>query len=226
VACVSIVDPSRPYYCFECQPACERNPSACLKTNVLITGTLSPLQTYDDNYCSYSTLTRSDGFIIRINECYFVPKQDEKNIDRSLISPEYDILFVERLWFDDFGIGQASGFYYIRPNETFHEPNRKFFPNEVFRFPSSNDPLPISSIVRPCFVLDIGTYCKGKPISDNSNRVLSNDLFICEYRVDKAARTFTRLSRARHFGINIKSYCFDNYLEKLIIKRDYQVCIE
>ncbi|CAF1039536.1 unnamed protein product [Rotaria sordida] len=222
VACVSIVDSSRPYYCFECRPACEHNPSACLKTNVIIAATLSPLQTYDDNHSSYSTLTRSDGFIIRINECYFVPKQDEKNIDRSLTSPEYDILFVERLWIDDYGIGQASGFYYIRPNETFHEPNRKFFPNEVFRFPSSNDPLPISSIVRPCFVLDIGTYCKGKPISDNSSRVLSSDLFICEYRVDKSARTFTRLLKSRHYGINTKSYCFDNYVERLSIKRDYQ----
>ncbi|CAF4678508.1 unnamed protein product [Rotaria sp. Silwood1] len=222
VACVSIVDSSRPYYCFECQPACEYNPSACLKTNVIIAATLSPLQTYDDNHSSYSTLTRSDGFIIRINESYFVPKQDEKNIDRSLTSPEYDILFVERLWIDDYGNGQASGYYYIRPNETFHEPNRKFFPNEVFRFPSSNDPLPISSIVRPCFVMDIGTYCKGKPISDNSSRVLSSDLFICEYRVDKSARTFTRLLKARHLGTNTKSYCFDNYVEKLSIKRDYQ----
>ncbi|CAM4952280.1 unnamed protein product [Rotaria socialis] len=222
VACVSIVDSSRPYYCFECQPACEHNPSACLKTNVMIAATLSPLQTYDDNHSSFSALTRSDGFIIRINECYFVPKQDENNIDRSLASPEYDILFIERLWIDDYGIGQASGFYYIRPNETFHEPNRKFFPYEVFRFPSSNDPLPISSVVRPCFVLDIGTYCKGKPISDNSSRVLPSDLFICEYRVDKLARTFTRLLKSRHFGINTKSYCFDNYVEKLSIKREYQ----
>ncbi len=115
-----------------------------MKTNVLIAATLSPSQTYDDNHNSYSTLTRPDGFIIRINECYFVPKQDETNIDRSLTSPEYDILFVERLWLDDDGNGQVSGFYYIRPNETFHEPTRKFFPNEVFRFPTSNDPLPIN----------------------------------------------------------------------------------
>ncbi|CAF1484599.1 unnamed protein product, partial [Rotaria magnacalcarata] len=222
VACVSIVDSSRPYYCFECQPACEHNPSACLKANVMIAATLSPLQTYDDNHSSFSALTRSDGFIVRINECYFVPKQDENNIDRALVSPEYDILFIERLWIDDYGIGQASGFYYIRPNETFHEPNRKFFPYEVFRFPSSNDPLPISVVVRPCFVLDIGTYCKGKPISDNSSRVLPSDLFICEYRVDKLARTFTRLLKSKHFGINTKSYCFDNYVEKLSIKREYQ----
>lgn len=191
--------------------------------NVLIAATLAPLQTYDDNHTSYSTMTRSDGFVIRVNECYFVPKQDKKNIDRSLTSPEYDILCVERLWIDDDAIAQASGFYYIRPNETFHEPTRKFFPNEVFRFPTSNDPVPASCFVRPCFVFDIKTYTKGKPISDNSSRVLPSDIFICEYRVDKTARTFTRLVKSRQLGVNTKPYCFDNYVEKPVIKRDYQV---
>jgi hypothetical protein len=191
--------------------------------NVIIPGSLAPTQTFDDNHQSYSTLTRDDGFIIRINECYFVPKQNEKNIDHMLTSPHYDILFVERLWLDDYAVGQAAGFYYIRPNETFHEPKRKFFHNEVFRFPSSNDPLPISCFVRPCYVLDMGMYCRGKPISDNSSRVLSSDLFICEYRVDKLARTFTRVAKSRHFAVNTKPYCFDAYMEKLTIKRDYQV---
>lgn len=80
-------------------------------------------------------------------------------------------------------------------------------------------------MVRPCFVLDIRTYCKGKPISDNSSRVLLSDIFICEYRVDKLARTFMRLIKSKHLGINTKSYCFDNYVEKLTLKRDYQVNI-
>ena len=191
--------------------------------NVLIPATLAPLQTYDDNHPSYSTLTRGDGFVIRVNECYFVPKQDKQNIDRSLTSPEYDILCVERLWIDDDAIAQAAGFYYIRPNETFHEPTRKFFPNEVFRFPTSNDPVPINCFVRPCFVFDIKTYTKGKPISDNSSRVLTSDIFICEYRVDKTARTFTRLAKSRQLTINTKSYCFDNYIDKPVVKRDYQV---
>ena len=204
---------------------CEQRPTECLKTNVMIAATLAPLQTFDDHHQSYSTLTREDGFIIRINECYFVPKQQIKNIDVNLTSPQYDILYVERLWNDDYGVGQAAGFYYIRPNETFHEPNRKFFYNEVFRFPSSNDPLPISCFVRPCYVFDIATYCKGKPISDNSSRVLSSDLFICENRVDKTARTFSRLAKSRYFAINSKTYCFDSYVEKLVVKRDYQVSI-
>lgn len=74
--------------------------------------------------------------------------------------------------------------------------------------------------------MDIGTYCKGKPITDNSSHVLPSDLFICEYRVDKTARTFTRLTKSKYLIINTKSYCFDNYIEKLSIKRDYQVSKE
>jgi hypothetical protein len=195
---------------------------ACLKTHVMIKASLSPVQHFDDSYQSYSTLTRDDGFVIRINESYFVPKQNEANIDLNLTSPQYDILYVERLWIDDYGAGQAAGYYYIRPNETFHEPHRKFYCNEVFRFPSSNDPLPISCFVRPCFVLDMGTYCKGKPISDNSSRILSSDLFVCEFRVDKSARNFSRLIRSRNLIVNTKPHCFDIYVEKLVIKRDYQ----
>ena len=60
-ACVTITDPSQPHYCFECHPICEENPLSCLKTNVLIPTT--PIS--NDNHPSYSTITRSDGFIIR-----------------------------------------------------------------------------------------------------------------------------------------------------------------
>jgi hypothetical protein len=168
-----------------------------------------------DNQLFYSTFTRSDGLLIRINECYIVKKQDE-NIG-------YDIFSIERLWIDDNQIGRASGFYYLRSYETFHEVNRKFFSNEIFRFPSTNDSIEINSIIRPCYVFDIGTFCKGKPIPEYTSRILPMDLFVCEYRVDKSARTFTRLPKSKHITINTKAYCFDNYIEKLSIKRDYQV---
>ncbi len=172
-----------------------------------------------DNQSSYSTITRADGFIVRINECYLVKKQEE-----NVTSMEYDIFSIERLWIDERNVGRASGFYYLRPQETFHEVNRKFYSNEIFRFPSTNDSIEIESIIRPCYVLDTGTYCKGKPIAEYASRLLSTDLFICEFRVDKLARTFTRLPKSKQIGINTKSYCFDNYIEKLSIKRDFQVC--
>ncbi|CAF5060181.1 unnamed protein product, partial [Rotaria sp. Silwood1] len=218
VSCVTIVNSSRPYYCFECHPMCEENSLLCLKTNVRIP-IVQSIQIFHDNYPSYSTITRSDGFIIRINECYIVRKQD-KNLSLS----KYDLFFIERLWIDNNNVIQASGFYYLHSYETFHEVNRKFFSNEVFRFPSINDSININSIIRPCYILDTGTYCKGKPICEYSSRILTTDLFICEYRVDKSAKIFTRLPKSKHNICNMKSYCFDNYIEKLTIKREYQVC--
>ncbi|CAF3928679.1 unnamed protein product [Rotaria magnacalcarata] len=196
---------------------CEQNPSLCSKTNVRIPLLQSSIQISHDNYPSYSTITRSDGFIIRINECYFIEKHEES----SSLS-QHDIFFIERLWIDDNNTELASGFYYLRSYETFHEANRKFFCNELFRFPAVNDSIEINSIVRPCYVLDTGTYCKGKPMCEYSSRILATDLFICEYRVDKLARIFTRLPKSKHAPCNMKSYCFDNYIEKLSIKRDYQ----
>lgn len=223
VACVTINDPTRPFFCFECDPSCEYSTKLCQKVNVFIQSSLSPCLTFDDSYSSYSTLTRPDGFIVRTNESYFVHKQNIKNLDPNVVSPEFDILCVERLWIDDQGVGQASGFYYIRPNETFHEPSRSFFHNEVFRIPSSNDPLPIDSFVRPCYVVDQTTFRRGRPISDNVPRVRHEDMFICEFRVDRSARNFSKIQRAKLHRVNTKSYCFDNFIEPLIIRRDYKV---
>lgn len=208
---MNITDTSRPYFCFECHPLCQTNPSNCLKTNVCIAEATNP--------ASYSTITRSDGLMVRVNDSYFVVKQGEESQD----STSDDIFCIERLWFDEKNVARASGFYYLRPYETFHEVNRKFFPNEVFRFPSTTDSIELTSIIRPCYVLDPGTFCKGKPFCEYGSRMLSSDLFICEYRVDKLGRTFTRLPKSKHIGINTKSYCFDSYIEKLSIKRDYQV---
>ncbi|CAF0872161.1 unnamed protein product [Didymodactylos carnosus] len=221
-SCVSVdvVNPSSPYFCFECNPTCEYDISKCQLTQVNI-----PLQekTSDelaDVEC-YTSLTRDDGFIVRTNECYYVVKQKRgsgENKSDEHKHPIYDIIYVERLYVSKSNEKYACGFYYIHPYETFHEPNRKFFHNEVFRSPA-NDSFPLNIIVRQCFVVDQATYCKGKPICDCYLNI--NDIYICEYRVDKLARTFHRLPKARQMSINTKSYCFDQYIEKLTIKRDY-----
>ena len=156
--------------------------------------------------------------MIRINECYFIRKEET--------STKEEIFSIERLWFDEHHVARASGFYYLRPMETFHEANRKFFSNELFRFPSTNDSIAINTILRPCYVLDAGTFSKGKPLAEYTSRISSRDLFICEYRVDKSARTFTRMPKSKQMTINTKAYCFDNYIEKLSMKRESQVCEE
>ena len=189
-----------------------------MKTHVCIPLNSSSMSITTDQPTSYSTLTRLDGFLLRINECYQVLKPEETSPPSS-----YDIFAVERLWIDQQGTGQVSGFFYRRPHETVPDANRKFFSQELLRYPSNQETLPISWVRRPCHVLDLATFCKGKPISELSSRLSSMDLFVCEYRVDKAGRTFTRLPKSKHACVNTKSYCFDNYLEKLAIKREHRV---
>lgn len=189
-----------------------------MKTHVCIPLNSSSMSITTDQPTSYSTLTRLDGFLLRINECYQVLKPEETSPSSS-----YDIFAVERLWIDQQGTGQVSGFFYRRPHETLPDANRKFFSQELLRYPSNQETLPISWVRRPCHVLDLATFCKGKPISESSSRLSSMDLFVCEYRVDKAGRTFTRLPKSKHGCVNTKSYCFDSYLEKLAIKREHRV---
>ncbi|CAF1056695.1 unnamed protein product, partial [Didymodactylos carnosus] len=220
-SCVDIdrINSSPPYLCFECNPTCECDISKCQISQVNIRLREKAGDESAGDEC-YKILTREDGFAVRTNECYYIVSQRERaeNNTNKHQEPLYDIFYVERLYITKSNKKYAYGFYYIRPYETFHEPNRKFFHNEVFRSPTTNS-FPLNIIVKQCFVVDQTTYCKGKPVSDYYLNL--NDIYICEYRVDKLARTFYRLPKARQISVNTKSYCFDSYIEKLTIKRDY-----
>ena len=110
----------------------------------------------------------------------------------------------------------ASGFYYIRPVDTFHEPNKRFYRNEVVKYPIE-DLFPLSSIVRQCCVTDANTYCKGRPKFIKN----LNDIYICELKVDKKARIFSKYKH--EYVLNTKQYCFELYETRLKIKKDYRV---
>ena len=200
---MTIEDTCRPYYCLECDSNCEGNPSNCLKINVRI-----------QHEQSFSTVTRSDGLVIRVNECYLIRNHSS------------DIFAVERLWFDKRQRAFATGVFYLKSEQIQSDSQRKFYPNEVFRLTSTNESISIDDILRPCYVLDPTTFCKGKPIAEYASRLIDKELFICEYRLEKNAKNFTRLNnKSKQMPtINTKSYCFDNYVEKLTVKRDYQVC--
>lgn len=70
----------------------------------------------------------------------------------------------------------SFGHHYLRPHETFHEPTRKFYPNEVLKVPLY-ETVPLELIMGRCHVLDPNTYCKGKPIDADPQHV-----YICEFR--------------------------------------------
>ncbi|KAK6179037.1 hypothetical protein SNE40_011484 [Patella caerulea] len=173
----------------------------------------------------YMTLLRDEDLQIAIGECVYILRDYKRNSDGTLdkrshhhyadVSPDQlDIFRVERLWKNKAGEKFADGHPFVRPHETFHEPTRKFFPNEVFRLPTL-EIVPIETMIGTCCVMDLYTYCKGRP-----KGVKEKDIYICEYRVDKTAHLFYKIVK-NWYPINTKSYCFNTFKEKLNAKRTY-----
>lgn len=172
-----------------------------------------------DGLSYYMTLMRDD-MQIRVWSCVYVLKEVHArrysykktgNFKRD----KMDIFRIERLWKNDNGEKFAFGHMYVRPHETFHEPSRKFYPNEVFRTPLY-EVVPLESITGYCCVLDPLTYCKGRP-----KGYRDDDIYICEYRMDKTLHLFYKISPKQRVAVNTKSYCFDMYENKLNPKRTY-----
>ena len=83
-----------------------------------------------------------------------------KSVDAARVSTQdMDIFRVERLWVNEAGKKFAFGYHYLRPHETFHEPSRKFYDNEVFRVPLY-EVLPLDTIWKQCWVMDPITFCR------------------------------------------------------------------
>lgn len=129
---------------------------------------------------------------------------------------ECDIFRVERMWKDNDGRRFVYGHHYLRPHETYHEPSRKFYQNEVVRVPLY-EVVPIELIMGRCWVMDLNTFCKGRPTDSVESHV-----YICELRVDKAARLFSKISK-NPYPVCTKSYAFKKFRQRLKISRSYLV---
>lgn len=129
---------------------------------------------------------------------------------------ECDIFRVEHLWKNEAGKRFIFGHHFLRPHETFHEPSRRFYPNEVVRV-SLYEVVPIELVIGRCWVLDRTTFCKGRPMECNDE----DHCYICELRVDKTARFFSK-AKANHPACT-KSYAFRKFPEKLKISKSYAV---
>lgn len=75
--------------------------------------------------------------------------------------------------------------------------------------------VPVELLISHCWVMDINTYCKGRPINAPEEHT-----YICEYRVDKSARLFSKVSKTK-YPICTKSYAFDRFPERLKLSRTY-----
>lgn len=187
----------------------------------------------DEGYSYYLSLMRGTDLQVRQSDTIYVlrdiPIAGESNATTNgpikkhtyetigkIDYNECDIFRVERLWKDHNGKRFVFGHHYLRPHETYHEPSRKFYPNEVVRVPLY-EVVPIELVMGRCWVLDAGTFCKGRPIDSVESHV-----YICELRVDKAARLFSKISK-NPYPTCCKTYAFKKFRQKLKISRNYLV---
>ncbi|XP_016998103.2 histone-lysine N-methyltransferase ash1 [Drosophila takahashii] len=188
-----------------------------------------PLEEFtDEGHRYYLSLMRGDLQVRQGDAVYVlrdIPIKDEagkvlptqKHTYETIGAIDYqecDIFRVEHLWKNEVGKRFIFGHHFLRPHETFHEPSRRFYPNEVVRV-SLYEVVPIELVIGRCWVLDRTTFCKGRPMECNDE----DHCFICELRVDKTARFFSK-AKANHPACT-KSYAFRKFPEKLKISKSY-----
>ncbi|XP_043516881.1 histone-lysine N-methyltransferase ash1 isoform X2 [Frieseomelitta varia] len=165
----------------------------------------------------YVTLMRGDLQLRQGDTVYVLRDTLEKHTYKTIQKPDYeqmDIFRIERLWKNAEGERFVFGHHYLRPHETYHEPTRKFYENEVVCAPLY-EAVPCDLVAERCWVLDPHTYCKGRPVGSTPEHT-----YVCEYRVDRAARLFTKVARARH-QVCTKPYAFETFPQRIKHYRTY-----
>lgn len=166
-----------------------------------------------------------DDLLLRQGDCVYLMRDSRRTPDGQPVRQSYrllshinrdklDIFRIEKLWKNEKGERFAFGHHYFRPHETHHAPSRKFYHNELFRMPLY-EIIPLEAVVGTCCVLDLYTYCKGRP-----KGVKEQDVYICDYRLDKSAHLFYKIHRNR-YPVCTKSYAFDHFSKKMAPKRDF-----
>ncbi|CAG0916885.1 unnamed protein product [Notodromas monacha] len=187
----------------------------------------SPSPTTGELVTFYYTLLRDDGLQIRQTDYMYVMREVPAEKQEAEIAharrtyseggfnaEKYDIFCIEKLWKNNEGSSLAFGHHYLRPHETYHEPSRKFYSNEIVRVPIY-EVIPLRLLVGRCWVLDAKSYFIGRPVS-----CIEEHCYVCEFRVDKNARIFSRISKMK-VPVNLKSYAFEKFPEKLKLTRDF-----
>ncbi|KAM4662430.1 LOW QUALITY PROTEIN: histone-lysine N-methyltransferase ASH1L [Discoglossus pictus] len=184
-----------------------------------------PCPHYAQPGCIYFICLLRDELLLRQGDCVYLMRDSRRTPDGQPVRQSYrllshinrqklDIFRIEKLWKNEKGERFAFGHHYFRPHETHHSPSRKFYHNELFRVPLY-EIIPLEAVVGTCCVLDLYTYCKGRP-----KGAKEQDVYICDYRLDKSAHLFYKIHRNR-FPVCTKSYAFDHFAKKLTPKRDF-----
>ncbi|XP_078063854.1 histone-lysine N-methyltransferase ASH1L-like, partial [Mustelus asterias] len=184
-----------------------------------------PQPHYAQPGCVYYICLLRDDLLLRHGDCVYLMRDNRRGPEGQPVRQSYrllshinrdklDIFRIEKLWKNDKGERFAFGHHYFRPHETHHSPSRRFYHNELFRVPLY-EIIPLEAVVGTCCVLDLYTYCKGRP-----KGVKDQDVYICDYRLDKSAHLFYKIHRNR-YPVCTKSYAFDHFPKKLTPKRDF-----
>ncbi|KAK0425273.1 hypothetical protein QR680_009117 [Steinernema hermaphroditum] len=127
------------------------------------------------------------------------------------------IFRVERLFRGPNDEPFVFGCYYARPHETFCDSTRLFYKNELFWTPLF-DTLPLEAVVGRCLVLEPTIFVEGRP---KLPKYREDDVFICEYQIDKQQRSFEKINSKNRYYINTQPYVFDRFKTPLQPKRNF-----
>ncbi|XP_073849109.1 histone-lysine N-methyltransferase ASH1L isoform X5 [Macaca fascicularis] len=184
-----------------------------------------PRPHYAQPGCVYFICLLRDDLLLRQGDCVYLMRDSRRTPDGHPVRQSYrllshinrdklDIFRIEKLWKNEKEERFAFGHHYFRPHETHHSPSRRFYHNELFRVPLY-EIIPLEAVVGTCCVLDLYTYCKGRP-----KGVKEQDVYICDYRLDKSAHLFYKIHRNR-YPVCTKPYAFDHFPKKLTPKKDF-----
>ena len=216
VDCVHADTTLADYYCEKCEP--RDVDYEIIKKGEFLNG----------NQC-YVTLMR-DTLRVRVGDAIYVlldikikdeaGNEDQSHTYKTIGNVSYDrcdIVRVDSLFKDADGKSFVVGHHYIRPHEVFHEPTRKFYNNELMRG-TAFETIPIEMVIDTCWVLDVSTYFKGRPLNCNEKHV-----YVAEFKVDKGCKQFTTIKSKSRQQVCVKNYAFHKYEEQLKQKRTAMV---
>ncbi|XP_070541965.1 histone-lysine N-methyltransferase ASH1L-like isoform X2 [Ptychodera flava] len=214
--CVGVSGSVEHYLCEQCEPR-----------HVPQEICMVPQPHYATPGCIYYLCLMRDDLKVKQGDCVYLihdnsqrrnpdgtPMRASARISSNISRDKLDVFRVEKLWKNEKGDRFAFGHHYFRPHETHHTPSRKFYHNELFRVPLY-EIIPLEAIVGLCCVMDLYTYCKGKPIGYKEQ-----DTYICEYRLDKTAHLFYPIGKTR-YPVCTKSYAFEKFEKKIWPKKTY-----
>uniref|UniRef100_A0A667ZRC9 Ash1 (absent, small, or homeotic)-like (Drosophila) n=1 Tax=Myripristis murdjan TaxID=586833 RepID=A0A667ZRC9_9TELE len=184
-----------------------------------------PQPSYAQSGSVYYICLLRDELLLHQGDCVYLMRDSRRTPEGQLVRQSYrllshinrdklDIFRIEKLWKNEKGERFAFGHHYFRPHETHHSPSRRFYQNELFRMPLY-EIIPLEAVVGTCCVLDLYTYCKGRP-----KGVKEQDVYICDYRLDKSAHLFYKIHRNR-YPVCTKPYAFNHFPKRLTPKRDF-----